>query len=508
MARHCAHYRVALIVALLTFLAPLTTSAATNPNATQATPAAACSTTPAGLLLVAPGFTNGQPDAGLNVIEPGTGKILRKIAMPAVQFGLPETLPNHALVETLDGQIYIVDAMAGTAIKIESPGGPTDNLSLSSYRFNDSAGTRWALLGDSSLSDALLVNLQTGNTIDLKALLTGKSTSPIIASAAVASDDEHVLIWDGTRLFLAVTSDPTGSLRPLGGTDSYGGSFSPDGKEVVYTDPQPAATPGSGATSRTINLVVERADGSTRKIVGTSPYSIRARWIDQSHLGVDQIVDAGGGKISRFSVLNLDTSASVTILPYAVTTGGLVAARDGRWLLHQHQDGDSQLYEWIDLENGTLKPLPALTNLFPFANHGARWTVFSVASTTQGSEGQPYVGFDIETGQTMTDLTQESGKLYSPLTRVSPDGRFAALEVFQGSETQLWLLDNLRGTSRQVSTANVSSVAFSPDNCWLAISSLSGTGNARKASLVLEPLNGGRQVELGQGLEPIWLSGS
>ena len=225
MARHCAHYRVALIVALLTFLAPLTTSAATNPNATQATPAAACSTTPAGLLLVAPGFTNGQPDAGLNVIDPGTGKILRKIAMPAVQFGLPATLPNHALVETLDGQIYIVDAMAGTAIKIESPGGPTDNLSLSSYRFNDSAGTRWALLGDSSLSDALLVNLQTGNTIDLKALLTGKSTSPIIASAAVASDDEHVLIWDGTASFSRPRPIQPAACDPLAGPTAMAAPF-------------------------------------------------------------------------------------------------------------------------------------------------------------------------------------------------------------------------------------------------------------------------------------------
>lgn len=487
--------RILALAALLIGFVPATTSAK------PATPTAAlCGDGPTGQLVVAPVGRIAKPgSAGLLVLDAATGKQLREVAMPLVTQVYQTNLPGH-LIARAGADLYVVDVDNGEATRLDFGDVLSADVLPNPIQTRGTAGKRFFLLGDAAMGNAFLVDLLTGEVVNLVNLIGSLPGAARYAGyAAVSADDAHVVIWDGRHAFLAPTDDPA-SVEQIGGQGFvFGPTFSSDGTALIYSR-QPAGAESS-------EIIVEPLDGSEPRVIHSSKQvAITLAVPERNALLVDErSLSSPGGDLS---LLDIETEESRTLLDYTGSVLSVQFSPDGSKALAGIDDPHGRTWTLIDLETGDHQQIDgaAESDAKPGLYGTANWATFApIDLFGVGTSGGFYGGLSLQTGVFHKFFDGETNALYEP-PQLSADGQLALLTVTIKPESAVWLLDNETGEARQVTSSLGTSAQFSPDACWLAVSETRIVDGLRTTTLSLISASGDDSRELGNGRVMAWLA--
>jgi hypothetical protein len=290
------------------------------------------------------------------------------------------------------------------------------------------------------------------------------------------------------------TADP-GKIRRIGGQDPVAGfvNFSADSSQIVYTI----------RVDNKFVTVVEAVDGSElERVLTSADLSLALGFVPGKN---DEVIISREGETIR---LDLESGQEQQVL--AEWTDAMASSPNEQETLLWTRD---RIYYWIDLPNDQAETLDKISGYYLVTareNPNARWLYF-IDSPAIG-EGRHVMVLDWETGKVreLLALTEPFGLFGRPRNLSSLDGQLAlAVAWAQDSQvTQLWLLNAQTGEARLVAENSESrgvNGAISPDNNWIAVSTLNRDGDVWHYELVLTPAAGGEPKALGAGYSPIWV---
>lgn len=451
------------------------------------------------------------PEAGgvhsaLVVYKPD-GTQLHRVELDYLPVLQPLGIGCTAMAIDSDHAPLLLDAESGAIHPIAVPDGYDKNLYPALAWRRTYHERRWAFLSDSQVTHALLVDTQTGRSLDLPTLVRqlrgGKDDFFVALGLALSPDESSFLLMTDHETWLVPIADLT-HARQLTDAETGRAWYSGDGSRIVYV-----ADVAGGKT----DVVVENVDGSGRSVVAAADAGAAAFWVPGS--GDGQLLLLRGlvtGPLS-VAVLSLGDRHERAI---AVSPRGTVSrpffSPSGRRVLLRTAD-DQIAWTWIDLDAGTGRTLDALTGYpAPYAPYvpGARWLSFFPSSSPEVQPGTSVLGLDLETGTVKTLLTFDFSQPYAgilPTTvfGASGDGRFVAVNDFGTGYPRFWLLDAERGTS----TAYPGRVAgsLSPDGRSLIVSEPAGGADKRLWRTLIMTVDGRdvRTLAESAGLGGTWV---
>jgi len=213
---------VALFGSMLIALPPVQAQNATPISMPRNQPlTTGCATEPSGSVVFVPIDQSGEPVDGVAIADATSGEITAEVELPAIDRLTQLRAPGKALVSTTNGT-FLIDTDAGIATQLEIPA-EVGTLFEWTQGLPVGTGAKRTLLSDGI--ELFLLDFERNAVTAVRALLPPETPS-IPLYPVMSPDEEWVLLWDGTSIWLMPASDPT-SIRSLtpGGT-SIGGSFS------------------------------------------------------------------------------------------------------------------------------------------------------------------------------------------------------------------------------------------------------------------------------------------
>jgi Tol biopolymer transport system component len=244
---------------------------------------------------------------------------------------------------------------------------------------------------------------------------------------AAANDQPSITLYSD---LYSINADGTGQTRLTSetGTSFWGGAWSPDGSQIVYTKGAVAQNANEG------NLYIGSADSSQERELTTMPGSeYIASWSPDgsqivfinNHDGSTDIyaIDTDGSNLRQMS----DT-ASGEYLP--------VFSPDGSQILFQsNRSGAEQIYI-MDADGGNVRQLTAGGE----PNWGASWSPNGSRIIFSGQRGSNLDLYLINAdGSSETRLTFDPAADYWP--QFSPDGSQLVFISWRSGTSNLWVLD-------------------------------------------------------------------
>jgi hypothetical protein len=460
-----------------------------------------CPSAPVGSLLVQERSPAGRAMVDLLVLDPAEGDELGRVTMPAVDAAFPTALPHRALA-IAGRDLYVIDADALTATIIPLDGESAEELTPNPVQFRGSAGTRYLLLGSPSFDRAYLIDVEQGTAASLTGLIEPPAPdAPVFISfAAITPDDAHVLLWDGQHVYVVASDNPTEARRLDEGAFAFAPDFSPDGTSVVFSS---SDGPGSGST-----LVLQAIDGSSSEEIKTSEHAMVTLWVpERSAILIDERTESGAAAGSAY-LLELETGSETPLLDYSGSLTTVQFSPDGRdALLGVEMVGGGGWYH-ADFSSGDVEKIASLdgSRVLPGLYADSRWAL----AVPTGGGGDPlagpaYRGVDLTTG--------DVGRLFSPpddldfVTQpvLSSDGRLSLVTGQTASRQTLWLLDAGELRATELDQGVVVSGHFSPDGCFVAVSTQTAIDGIPGYRISVHP-TGGDALELGEGSVLAWVT--
>lgn len=493
-----------LLAALIALggLLPVVAGARAQTPEPAATPVAAsdCATDPASGLVLYSAWPGGQPGGDV-VVANGAGQELGRIVMPPPVYGFAVAAPGKGLIWAEADELYLVDAVAGTARALAIPAETVATLLPVPVPWWGTPGDGWAVIGGRLQPAAYLLNLDTGEAHDLAAAITALGDEyPETQLAIVAPDNRHVLLWSGVGLYLIETANPD-QVRALGDPSGLAapGFFRDGGAGLIYSRVNAAGemevVTEDLATGALQVVTMGRVLGERRLLPQPLPDPERAVlvWVD------GQLNAVTGG---AYEVLDLATGRARFLTSTGPTAGIALVNPAGDRLLAGGLRPNGAGWGVIDLITGELTAAPEVTGMISLRGGVSHSTFFYppsvMAPTVSGEPGVPYLSLDLDTGAVQTLLLQQPDTTYTfPFVSAGTNPRLV-LRAANEARSGLVLLDPVLGRARTVATGDDVAGAFSPDGCWLA-------AVAGGDTLTLLPVTGEESVEVRGAMNPVWL---
>ena len=129
-----------------------------------------------------------------------------------------------------------------------------------------------------------------------------------IPFAMVTADDGHVVMWDGTHVYVVDATNPIEARLVDRGKFAYAPDVSPDGSELIYST---SDGPGTGSA-----LVREKLDGSDPETLLTSDSALATLWSpDGQTVLVDERTEEGAAAGS-VSLLETSSGDEIPVVDY------------------------------------------------------------------------------------------------------------------------------------------------------------------------------------------------
>ncbi len=437
-----------------------------------------------GLILYQPADEAGQPALELVVVNVN-GDEQRRIPLsgPLRMKGVATQTSYRALFFTEDGAVYLVDARDGTAQKLDLL--PQDGRQLypNHLGFSWAHGKRWTVLGDVRGNLAYLADLKTGQVTDLV-------YDRLVFFGRFSPDDAYLALAGDKGFWLVPTSSPEDARR----LDARNVRFSNDGRQIVYIE-----------FDREVGehrIVVEAVDGSESEVVFTADSPL----LDVAFGPRDNQLFVRGE--DALFLLNTDDGTREELLPYD-PPAQLQFSSDGTKLVFGYKREETMVWYWIDLTEGTVKPLDNLPPDYPIPCQNAPTRQMLFAEQALEVEERHYTLLNLESGEAkdMALSGKEAGMPF--VLECSGDGRFGlVLSLFQGAgqqQRQLWLLDVGKGQARLLAQADEVRGALSPDGQWVAVNTIKQEGETAEPTLTLVRTEGEETRPLGAGYLHAWV---
>jgi hypothetical protein len=439
-----------------------------------------------GLIVYQSVDASGKPQPELVVIDPdGQERHRISFAEPVVRY-FSTLAGQRVVVQTFDGKQHLLDAEKGTTLTLDLPEGASVRQDIRG------SGKRWLLAVETSQGGQLfLVNLETGGVTPLTAL---PDEIESIYYGEFSRDEKHLTLWlagsSVNEFWLIPTASPAQARRLGGDAQVQWGSFSDDGKRVVYLE---------RAEAKENDVVVENVDGSEREVVVAGASAVRAYFAP----GQEQLILVDRNKLYRRA---LKDGREQELLTFSGIPSWFGFAPSGKKLVFSVHAGDSDEIEWylVDL-SGSAQRLDSLVGFMPnYLLPGHRWILFSQGIGPLKGGGR-FAVLDLESGAVREMLILDDTTRFSLDLSLSSDGKLALIVTNPANKgNQLWLLNGDSGETRLLAEANVVNGSFSPDGKWVAVSTLERSGETGQARMVRMSVEGDESKELGEGLRPIW----
>jgi hypothetical protein len=267
-------------------------------------------------------FVRSEETGGLTMVDPVTGAIVFTFATDGrPELVWPSLLPGVAFVRT-DSSLALVDGNSGETRPIALPQDVATQILPSSIQFRGSSGTSKQLIGTpGSANDTYLVDLLTGERINVMGLVTANPPPVTLQNVALSADDAHMIIWDGRRTWIVELSSMTNRLLGTG-QFTFSAGFTTDGSQIAWSQQL-----ANGNTE----LHIQNADGSADdRLYESGEILVSLPIPAQDALLLDERSDTGG----VLSVRNLyGTGQRGDILEYTGATNIVQFALEGQYAL-------------------------------------------------------------------------------------------------------------------------------------------------------------------------------
>jgi hypothetical protein len=336
--------------------------------------------------------------------------------------------PNAAWATPVQGlalvrcerSLAIADLTDGTMRPIAVPETIAPSLSPAGIQFRGSAGYGRILVGTpNSDANTFLVDLMTGERRSVVGMLGAQKPPVSLQNVAVASDDRHLLAWDGRTTWIVDIA--TGASRVLGsGQFTFSAEFSGDGSRLVYSQQ---------LASGTTQLRMQAVDGSGDELLAESAFILVSLWLPtRDMMLIDERNDEGG----YLAIFDPATGVRGDLLAYTGATNIVQFSPDGRHAL-VGIEGD-QGRDWyklqLSLPGGYSRLLDGLTDavILPGFAFASAWAL-ALPPTATGTESGTIKAVDLAAGTIsplVTGITSDA-ELTGEL--VAPSGNAALLTI-------------------------------------------------------------------------------
>ena len=195
---------VALFGSMLIALHPVQAQDATPISMPRNQPlTTGCATEPSGSVVFVPIDQSGEPVDGVAIADAATGEITAEIELPAIDRLTQLRAPGKALVSTTNGT-FLIDTDAGIATQLDIPA-EVGTLFEWAQGLPVGTGAKRTLLSDGI--DLFLLDFERNAVTAVRTLLPPETPS-IPLYPVMSPDEEWVLLWDGTSLWLMPTAQP------------------------------------------------------------------------------------------------------------------------------------------------------------------------------------------------------------------------------------------------------------------------------------------------------------
>jgi hypothetical protein len=355
------------------------------------------------------------------LIDPATGDVLyRYDAGPRPNAAWATPVPGLALVRC-ERSLAIVDLTDGSMRPIDVPETVAPNLSPAGIQFRGSAGYEQILIGTpNSDANTFLVDLLTGERRSVVGMLGAEKPPVSLQNVAVASDDRHLLAWDGRTTWIAELT--SGVSRVLGsGQFTFSAEFSADGSQLVYSQQM---------ADKSTQLLLQDLATQTERVIGQSATGILVSlWITSRGLLLLDERTADGGTLA---VYDPATANREDILSYSGATNIVQFTPDGQQSLIGIEGGQGR--DWYQLTLSLHQPasqlLPDLTDavVSPGFDFAAGWALaLPPTATATGSVAVKAV--DLATGVATPLITGITSDAELSGEVVAPSGNAALLTI-------------------------------------------------------------------------------
>jgi hypothetical protein len=368
----------------------------------------------------------------------------------------------------------VLDLATGTVTMLEFEGVEPGSLSHRSLLFSASRGSRYQLFGDNLGREGFLVDLESGDTINLNDLLPQPA---IFLTGAVSANDHWLLLADGTVSYLIDLTTLQPAIEVDSGRQARNVQFLADGESIVYA--RDAGEDG-------FEIVVQPLPSGS--VTSVTPIG---QWLEIRVLGENAIVAWQNGALFRVPV---DGSGPQVILEASGELAPMSIDSSGQKVLVRRILRDQTSWFLVALDGSSIIALPELDGLqLMYPQVHANWAIFATAfGPQQGVPGTPYIGLDLQAGAVSTLLTQDETGIYLVSPSASPEGRFHLVQSIAPEHGRLWLLDAASGTGNLVAESGGNAVGvISPDGCYLAAGTFAALGEGREGQVEIHDLRSG-----------------
>jgi len=462
---------------------------------------------PSGTILYLPG--TGQPGDPSNVVEAidPSGNVLADEAVPDAVNIMDVGSPNRALLVTKSTENFVVDSALASVTKLSFPGDGLKPIELRTLRPQSSK--RWRLNDDYDQNTIELVDLETGNVVDLKSWLPAGRLSP--GGAAISASGDYIAIEPFDRdqgLLIGPTNDPT-KLRNFGRGSSIELSFSPDDEWVAF---------GRSGPNGRDELIVSEADNPDSQIVISDDLVSFPVMVSNPDRVI--FVESAAGNQIALKVYDSASKSTRTVFDGGGSLGLLTVRTDGKFAIMEVNfepgAGDSYMVI-VNLMSGVHSTIKAHSNAHPYYplppdgelyRTTARWIpLITLESAEAGpSTTLPQYVMDFETG-TLSDLNLDADWWKANDHAASVDGRYWAYGVAdQGTQSRIAILDLVSSTTRTIMAGEPSGIDFSPDDCWIVSAVYEDSPAGKHPIIYITPTSGGPLTKKAGGRQPVWLA--